>query len=500
MISSSLGLITYLVLFYFIYVILFFQEYKKQGVLCIDIYRNVGIKSILVFTALLYVLSELLSVINCLKQEFIIPSLYVVSLFLFYFYLKLKLYRFRIELSLFKSNEKILVYIISFICIITFCVALIFPPSTDDSYTYHLPRIYHWLQNGTFTHYYTTVDRQLFSAPLAEILIMYSLVFDVGSDYLVNLPQWFSFVSILFTISRICSLLGFNMRVQLLGMLFFSTLPTAILESTSTQNDLVVCLFLTIALERLLVWIKDCSLSNTLYFALALGLAVLTKGTAYIIGLPIVVIFAWYCFKNFKKRILFGIVAGLVCLSINLPHYYRNIVYFGDPLEAYSDTKSTFGTDAFIFGGPLNLYTQIPLPLPESDNINKKITSINKEVIPYGPLQVSSDFNDFFIRLLMFHEDISINFFHFVLLIVSSIIILVKHRERFPLVLWAIVLFYVFSVSVPWQPWITRLQLPMFAYFSIVFAVGIGYLKLRIQRVIIGALVYFLCTILCPCS
>jgi hypothetical protein len=48
-------------------------------------------------------------------------------------------------------------------------LALITPPNMYDSMTYHMSRVVHWIQNGSLAHYPTSIGRQLFLPPGAEL-------------------------------------------------------------------------------------------------------------------------------------------------------------------------------------------------------------------------------------------------------------------------------------------------------------------------------------------
>ena len=72
------------------------------------------------------------------------------------------------------------------------------------------------------------------------------------------------------------------MRVQWAGALVAFTIPMAILEGSGAQNDLVVSFFLLAFLLYLWRGLADRSLESTLLCAMALGLALVTKGTAYL--------------------------------------------------------------------------------------------------------------------------------------------------------------------------------------------------------------------------
>lgn len=62
-------------------------------------------------------------------------------------------------------------------------------PNNWDSMTYHLPRVAHWQAQGSVTFYATSIDRQLWMAPLSEFAAMHLMTLS-GGDVLANLVQW----------------------------------------------------------------------------------------------------------------------------------------------------------------------------------------------------------------------------------------------------------------------------------------------------------------------
>ena len=69
-------------------------------------------------------------------------------------------------------EEWILAGMILLIGGVTLMLALVCPPNNWDSQTYHLPRIEHWIQNGSLEFYRTDIDRQLEMPPFAELLLL----------------------------------------------------------------------------------------------------------------------------------------------------------------------------------------------------------------------------------------------------------------------------------------------------------------------------------------
>jgi 4-amino-4-deoxy-L-arabinose transferase-like glycosyltransferase len=85
---------------------------------------------------------------------------------------------------------------------------------------------------------------------------------------------------------RLPVLLGAPEAGAVLAVLFAATLPMGILQSSSTQNDYVVSFWLLAFVSQFLGWRRSSHDSHLLFAAAALGLAILTKGTALIFATP----------------------------------------------------------------------------------------------------------------------------------------------------------------------------------------------------------------------
>jgi 4-amino-4-deoxy-L-arabinose transferase-like glycosyltransferase len=350
---------------------------------------------------------------------------------------------------------------------VTFFIAIIYPPNNFDSMTYHLPRIEHWLQNKSLNHYYTSITRQLFSAPFSEIFILQGRALS-GDDYLVNLVQWFSFFGSIIGISKVTEYLGMNKRMQIVSALFLATVPMAILQASSTQTDLVETFCIICMVERFLAWKKAGTLVESFAFGIALGLSILTKGTAYPIAFPFVLYFAIICIKYFRKRFIGGCLAAILCLALNFPHYTRNYLAFDNPLGSHSGTVSNFTLKSFVVTFFADINSNLAF-LPRTYGTNKilNILKINdEEVFPYGRPEINS-----IKRLTNFHEDDVINILHMILIIFTSFI-LIFNKKKNAYIFLVISSWCMFAYCIPWQPWITRLQLPLFALSAPIFSLA----------------------------
>lgn len=448
----------------------------------------------------LYTQAEVLSFFNLLVPKSFWLFCGFASIFILYFWLQIpkgqKLNFLKVKVNSFKN-----VYVCFLLCILagTFFQAVAYPPNTWDSMTYHLPRIEHWIQNGNLDFYPTSIERQLISAPFAEIAILYGRIL-TGSDYLMNIVQWFSFLGSLIVVSKIVANLGLNRKCQLVSVLFLGTLPIVILEASSTQTDLVLTFWTLCAVERLQTWIVQKRSSVAWEFGVALGLAILTKGSAYVILFPFVLAFVFFGLRRYKKLLLPTVVAGLLCLLINAPHYIRSYKSYNTPIVSHYGTVSNLGITSFALATFGNIYSNIPIPVCNADNINKKLQHLGSDIFPYGVLRVHSvkSKQQIMTELFSYHEDTVKNSLHTSLILFSFVIIFVTRTSRniFRYGILCALSWLLFFYLIPWQPWIVRLQVPLFGLSAVIFAVAWSSLKWKTLR--IGILLVMCVTSLLP--
>lgn len=145
---------------------------------------------------------------------------------------------FKEKLSLYKAY----LIILAAFCAAIFLIAVLSAPNTADSQTYHLARVANWIQQGNVGFYPTATLRQLYLSPLAEFGIL-NVILLSGNDYFVNLLQFGCLIGCGVTVSLIVRAFNQNGASQITAMLLTVTIPMAILQASSTQNDLVVSFF-----------------------------------------------------------------------------------------------------------------------------------------------------------------------------------------------------------------------------------------------------------------
>lgn len=360
---------------------------------------------------------------------------------------------------------------IALICLATFVTAVLAPPNTWDSMTYHMSRVMHWLQNRSVDHYPTHILRQLEMNPWAEFAIAHFQALS-GGDRFANLVQWFSMAGSLVGVSLIAKHLGGDRRAQLFAAVVAATIPMGILQSSSTQNDYVVAFWLISFVWAGLQFMSSKELKWAVLFGASLGLAVLSKGTAYLYAFPFVVWIAIAIFRGAPRQ------AGLAFLCIVIPfvllnvnHYHRNLKVFGNPLSSgetkYFNESMSAGTLVSNFLRNTSLQFLSPL-----DDLNQFIKTGTVQLHKQLNIDIDNPETTWpgtrFIDNKVYNKEDSIgNYLHGALTIVVLLMLLSLkiYRKESVLIRYvsAVVAGYLlFCLILKWQPWHSRLLLPLF--------------------------------------
>lgn len=116
--------------------------------------------------------------------------------------------------------------------------ALTYRPNNWDSMTYHLARVAHWIQNRSVAAYPTASVRQTALPPGAEYLLLVLQVI-AGSDRLANLVQLGAWGLVVGAAAPLARCFGATRRIARAATLLVASAPMALLQASSTQNDLV---------------------------------------------------------------------------------------------------------------------------------------------------------------------------------------------------------------------------------------------------------------------
>lgn len=405
----------------------------------------------------------------------------------------------RFELSLLAGSAAIVITV--------GIIGWIAPPNNWDSMTYHMSRVVNWIQNRSVAHYPTHFLPQIYESPWAEFAILHFQIL-VGSDRLANSIQWFSLLGSALGVSLLAKQIGASLRGQIFATVFSVTIPMGIIQGSSTQTDYVVSFWL-VCFAYFAILQKD---NDRILFTVAtgagLGLAFLSKPTAYIYAFPFM---AWISLSLVKSRGARGLLQIFLIVTtavvINFSHYARNFNLFGSPIGPSHEGEHKYSNDTFTLPAVAssvtrNLGIHIGTPFNQVNSIlEKQIYSIHETFgLETNDTRTTWPGTKFHVLPTSLHEDTAGNPLHLILITVA-VPLLIQQRKKKNLHFYSLCLvfaFILFCLYIRWQPWNSRLHLPFFILWSPL--IGLSFSQIRVDWIansclailLLGAIPYLL--------
>jgi 4-amino-4-deoxy-L-arabinose transferase-like glycosyltransferase len=315
--------------------------------------------------------------------------------------------------------------------------------------------------------------------------ILNLMLLSSNHDTLVNLPQWFAMLGCVLAASYIAGKLGGNRRSQIMAALIVITTPMVVLQSTTTQNDLLVTLWTMIFLVFAIQDLAKPSISTAILAGCSLGLAMLTKPTAYL--LIFVWLLTWVGLRLWKLR-LRGLpalaTAALCAILICAPYWWRNYQVFQHPLGPQSESREFYNQPISLKGATLNLIrnTGIHIILPSAmadsatnwlaDGLKARGWDLNDPVFTY---------NDHLFRFPTFSvsEDRSGNFLLLLLISCLPIYLFVNRKKsatnfQFAYAILLTLTALLFALLLTWQAYQSRLMVGWFVMAAPLVGIMLG--------------------------
>ncbi len=383
-------------------------------------------------------------------------------------------------------------------------VALLSPPTTWDSQTYHMARVMHWAQNGSVAHYPTHILRQLHHAPAAEYAILH-LQLLAGSDRYASLPQWLAMAGCAVGVSLIAGQLGARWRGQALAALLAVSLPMGLLQASTTQNDYVAAFWLVcLTVFALRAIAGELDTQTLLPAGAALALGVLTKGTVLVLAPPIVV---WAALRLMVRKpaqtASAAMAMGLAVLALNAGPLLRNTTTFGAPMVRVAEQPgSAYGNELHSPPALLsNVVRNVSIHLATdvagaNDRLTAAIERLHASIglDPSDPRTTWAT-ERFRVRKPRANESLQGNPLHLGLIgAAAGLALLGRRRSRLRLEYLAMLAagFGLFCLALKWQPYHSRLHLPWFVLACPLAAAVLEATSRRGRRVVLTAALVFL--------
>jgi 4-amino-4-deoxy-L-arabinose transferase-like glycosyltransferase len=366
---------------------------------------------------------------------------------------------------------------VAFITLTVGLIAIVAPSNNIDSLDYHLPRVVHWIQNRSVEHYPTSYTPQLYSPPWPGFAVMHLQILS-GGDRFANLVQWFSMVGSLIGVSLIAKQLGGDLRSQVFSVVLCATIPVGILHASNAKDTYVVAFWLVCFVYYVVsTTTEKISWNHIFKMSASLGLAIFSKGTGYIYGLPFLLWFVLMDAKRDRRQVfkhLFAIAAVIVL--INSGHYLRNIELFGAPTSTYPYKWSpdAYGIPILISSIVKNasLHMALPFDFINTDALEKAIYKLHEILgVDINDPRTTFGTNFNFKVLIPTFEETAGNPIHFWILLLTAVVCLSHHNLRrnkylVSYLATALCSFLLFCLLIKWQIWHSRLHLPFFVLIS----------------------------------
>ncbi|MCU1237552.1 MAG: hypothetical protein JWP63_5519, partial [Candidatus Solibacter sp.] len=358
------------------------------------------------------------------------------------------------------SRANILLYVPCFLIAIPIALAaIISPPNSADAMAYHLPRVIYWAQYHTVAFFPTPYYNQVMLAPLAEYVTLHTYLL-TGGDHLVNLIAFAAYCGSVLGVSAIVAARKLPPRAQGIAALVCATLPNAILQASGAKNDFLLTFCLVCAVY--FAFRRD-----ALPLALSIALAIFTKATAYLFLPPLLIYVAF----TLPRRKLLWIPAAI--LLINGPQYVRNVKLSGSPLGydsaqgdgVYRWRNESPGLASLASNALRHTSEQLGARSPRwNDAVYNAVLRAHR-ALALDPNDPGTTWpgSHFAPPLNANHEANANNRWHLLLYLLAAIFAFATRDRVWSLYaagLFAAFLF--FCLYLKWQPFLARLELPLF--------------------------------------
>src|SRR3989344_1699214 len=261
------------------------------------LFLDTPVKGLLYWYIFIFFSTEILSNFKLLERGYILSGEITFWTVFLFFHRKRVLYSLR-NINL---GSKSLLFIL-ILLLLTFIQGFLSAPSTTDSMVYHIPRVMYWIQEKTLLQDVIRNSHD-YMAPFGEYILLH-LYLLFGSDRMLFFSQWIAYVASVYIIGLIASQLGADHKVNQLVRLFTATLPIAVMQSSSTQVDMVVTVLVLLSSYLSFLLRQSYVIKYSILLGFVIGLGFLTKATfAFYLLLPICILL-FPLHKGFKKSVL----------------------------------------------------------------------------------------------------------------------------------------------------------------------------------------------------
>lgn len=205
---------------------------------------------------------------------------------------------------------------------------LLYPPSNEDSSSYRIPRVMHWLAAGQW-HWISTQDYRMNIAGCGMEWMFAPLILLTRTDRFLFLPNLISFLLLPGLIFSVFRRLGVASRVAWWWMWLLPSGWCFIMQAGSTVNDSFAAVYALAAIDLGLRGGEKQNANDLWLAMLSAALATGVKQTAIPLAIPGLIIL-WLNRRLLFRRLFLALVTcGLALLVSALPITVLNLKYTG---------------------------------------------------------------------------------------------------------------------------------------------------------------------------
>ncbi|MBI3666826.1 MAG: hypothetical protein HY236_11495 [Acidobacteria bacterium] len=369
----------------------------------------------------------------------------------------------------FSALDAVLLAGVAAILVLVAFTAIESPPNSADAMAYHMPRVVYWEQAASVSFFPTLYFNQIMLPPLAEYMMLHTYVLS-GGDRWINLVQWLGFAGSVLAVSLIAQALGAGARGQVIAAVFCATIPNGILQASGAKNECLLSLWLAAMVYFALRF-------SIVEMGLSLGLALMTKGTAYLFAPAMLIAIFLPVLRQERNSLLRAAPVVVLCvLTLNGPQYWRNFVFSGSVLGY----DSAHGDGFFRWRNePLGLRPTVSNLLRNlAVHLGARSPAWNQGVYDFVARvhrRLGIDLNDpgttwrwdtFRPPVNSNHEADAPNRWQLLLLGAAAFLLPRGPRRWLWYYLGIVLAFGLFCFYLKWMPWMARLHLPLFVLAS----------------------------------
>ncbi len=241
--------------------------------------------------------------------------------------------------SLFQKRFFQLLFTFNFIVICCILIVyLVSPPNEWDSMTGHLNRILYFLQNKNLNHFIGTnwnIDTYPKSFPNHQV---YPFLMTSKNEIWFKFHNLSSFLIAGFAFYAIMKRIKFEFKTRLILSSFYLLIPISIIQSTTTDTDIVLASYLSVFVYFLISYFDQFEKRYILLGALTFSIALAHKITFVFSIPPIILLLVYFIWKKREEKPLRHFRYILSCYLLSILFivapcgYISNILHYGHPI------------------------------------------------------------------------------------------------------------------------------------------------------------------------